>query len=391
MTVHWTTLTVDEAMATQAAIDILSGCGWARPLLDRIRDAGGLTRENMSFLFEARFALALHHAGIAPIYEFPTGVGGTSVDFAFGPWRVELLSLGETDAARKATWERPPYVGRILSSPRPPASNEGEIDPEERDRRREERKQSPEGETLKAVERIVSKAGDVKTPSKFPAPDGQTWSMLVVDMRTFGSGHADDWDFDRIAWGAAAVPQYVRHTWFGDDGRAYPVLGIFNPANPMGGARHFRERVHFVGFVGERLYARDELQYAIRFYANPNLLCEDAARRILTVFPLYQPDKIRERMPERFLEEYFRQISKEVIQHAVVIDGRPVRYHVHNDTLENLEQGCIDPGSAAMLDVFRRHETTLRLVAVAKFRDGLTKSDGTIFIGPKDLRFLAIR
>jgi hypothetical protein len=118
--IRFVVLTSDEAESTAEAIETLRPLLWATPLLDRVEHRGGLTTENMSALFEERFGRALHDSGVTPVYEHATGVGETSVDFAFGDWNVELLSFVETDAARAATWKEEPFFGRMLSSPAPP-------------------------------------------------------------------------------------------------------------------------------------------------------------------------------------------------------------------------------------------------------------------------------
>ncbi|MCH7829499.1 MAG: hypothetical protein IIB75_02925 [Proteobacteria bacterium] len=43
------------------------GESWAQPLLAAIKNAGGVRPESKSFLFELRFADALHECGITPV------------------------------------------------------------------------------------------------------------------------------------------------------------------------------------------------------------------------------------------------------------------------------------------------------------------------------------
>ena len=151
-------LTTAEALSTAEAIETLRPLSWTGALLARAAERGGLSTENMATLFEVRFGRALHDCGIAPIYEHATGVGGTSVDFSFDDWYVELLSLDESDAAKAATWEHGAFFGRTLMSPTPPTADKDSLDDSERRHRSESRKQSPEGETLKAIERIVGRS-----------------------------------------------------------------------------------------------------------------------------------------------------------------------------------------------------------------------------------------
>ncbi|AND87297.1 blr1673 [Bradyrhizobium diazoefficiens USDA 110] len=382
-------LTTTEAVSTAEAIETLRPLPWARLLLNRIEDGGGLTTENMSALFEARFGQALHDCGITPVYEYAAGVGETSVDFACGVWNVELLSFDETDAAKAASWEEGSTFGKSLSSPAPPTADEAQLDEAERQRRSDLRKQSPEGETLKGIERIVGKAQNDGQPSKFPAPDGARRSMLVVDARTFGQ--IDRWDCRQIAYGADAVPEWARYRWIADDGREFPIAGAFDARNRMRGARLFRERVHFLGIVSEETYEREELQYFIRFYHNPALFAskEDALAALRT-FPLFQPEKTRARRPDLFVHEAF-EAQGATVQFGVVTDGRIVICRVHGDTLEDIEERGLRPGSEEMVQAFDRHKDLLRRLALEKAKRDLVERDGTIFLVPRDLSLLPVR
>jgi hypothetical protein len=344
-------------MATAEAIETLWPPSWTGALLERAGERGGLSTENMAMLFEVRFGRALHDCGVAPIYEHATGVGETSVDFAFEDWNVELLSFDETDAAKAATWEDGPFFGRMLMSPKPPTADETSLDETERQRRSDFRKQSPEGETLKAIERIVGKAHNNGRPSKFPVPDGKSRSMLIVDARAQGS--PDRIGCRQIAYGTDAVPEWARNRWIGDDGREFPIDGAFDPRNPLRGAQHFREGVHFLGIVSEETFDREELQYFIRFYHNPELMAsEDDALSVLRTFPLFQPEKTRARRPDLFLHEVF-EVQGAIVQFGTVIDGTAKICHAHGDILEDIEKRELSAGSRLMVEAFHRHEGLL--------------------------------
>jgi hypothetical protein len=380
-------LTSAEAVATAEAIETLRPLPWAGALLARAGERGGLTTENMATLFEVRFGRALHDCGIAPIYEHATGVGETSIDFAFDGWNVELLSFDETDAAKAATWEEAPFFGRMLMSPKPPTADETLLDETERRRRSDLRKQSPEGETLKAIERIVGKAQNDGRASKFPVPDGTSRSMLVIDARA--QGRPDRLDCHQIAYGTCAVPGWAGYRWIGDDGREFPIVGVFDGRNPMRGARHFRERVHFLGIVSEETFEREELQYFIRFYRNPGLFASEAdALSVLRTFPLFQPEKTRARRPDLFLHEVFN-VQGAFVQFGVVIDGTTAICRAHGDILEDIEKRGLPAGSRQMIEAFHRHEDLLRRLALEKAGRGMVERDRTIFLGPKDLDLLA--
>jgi hypothetical protein len=116
-------LTEAEVEGTLYAADQLVSVSWAapllnrtKPILDRLRigkDNRELYRENplkpseKSFLFEIRFAHSLAMAGVTAEYEHSTGEGNTTVDFKVNldlPWLVELVSLHESEAFKKASW-----------------------------------------------------------------------------------------------------------------------------------------------------------------------------------------------------------------------------------------------------------------------------------------------
>lgn len=382
-------LTSAEALSTAEAIETLRPVSWAGALLARASERGGLSTENMATLFEVRFGRALHDCGIAPIYEHATGVGGTSVDFAFDDWLVELLSFDESDAAKAATWEQGAFFGRMLISPAPPTADEPSLDENERRRRSETRKQSLEGETLKAIEKIVGKAQNGGRPSKFPVPDGKSRSMLVIDARA--AGKPDRIDCRQIAYGFDAVPDWAGYRWIGDNGTEFPIIGAFDARNPTRGARHFRERVHFLGIVSEETFEREELQYFIRFYHNPALFASEGdALSTLRTFPLFQPQKTRARRPDLFLREDF-EVQGAIVRFGTVIDGATVICRAHSDILEDIERRGLSAGSRQMIEAFHRHEGLLHCLALEKAARGLIERDGMIFLGPKDLDLLEHR
>jgi predicted nucleic acid-binding protein len=379
----WHPFTRSEADASQVALDVLRGETWAAPLVADIEHAGGVAPSNMTLLFEARFGLALHDRGIQPVYEQRAGVGESSVDFAFGPWLVELLSLGETDAAQDASWQQGPFFGRMLQSPTPPGDRV--TDPVERKRLIAEMKQSTEGEILKVVDRLVDKATtkDKRGPHKFPAPTDRVFSMLVADIRAPATGNLDETDLRQIAFGPAGVfPDDVLE-WVGEDGKVWPIRGVFDAGNSLKGSRFFRERVHFLGLVCEKTYARDEMQHVIRFFHNPNLLTPERAAEVLGRFPLYNPGLDRDQRPERYLDEHFKLVSSSIVQHAIVIDGKPLVYKAHKDLLEDLAGRAIS-SEEDLKQTFWQQQDKLVLIAEAKFYEVGADSDGTISIYPRD-------
>jgi hypothetical protein len=256
----WDILTEAEALSAQAIMRELAPEAWTRPLLAAIDDNGGLIRANKSLLFELRFAAALRNAGLAPQYEV-AGEGQSTLDFAFrsgnSDWLVELMRLEETDAARNATGAGTDEDG-ILWSGRILRTNA------------DDSRQSEEGETLKAVQRICQKCERGGRSHKFPPP-GSAYHVLLVDFRTFLHG-GDIHDRIHVGLGGEFLEnELLRRRWNGE-----LISGAYSPRTNVRGAREFRERVHFLGFVQERTHRAGEFAAVTQFIANPHLF-RDAA------------------------------------------------------------------------------------------------------------------
>ena len=271
----WDILSQNEADFVQNIMLELQNLPWAQPIVGGINDNGGLRRENKDRLFELRFAYALHRAGITPRYEIP-GEAKSTIDFGFAyrsrPWAVELLRLGETQAVKAATGHSideygVAWSGRTLSTVA------------------EDPKRSTEGETLKAVQRICQKCEKGSRPHKFPTPGG-AYHMILVDFRTFLNG-GDLHDRLHVALGAESVAPQYRLAWQGQ-----PISGVFSARTAVLGAAEVRNRVHFLGFVRERIYKPDEFGAVLDLVANPYLFSDAAAVRAAgATWPL-QPVRI---------------------------------------------------------------------------------------------------
>jgi len=250
----WDGLNTEEAGFVQRIMSELAEEPWAQQLIATINGNGGIVVNNKAFFFELRFGYALHQAGIIPQYEIP-GEGTSTIDFGFTwgeqTWAVELMRLEETDAVQAATIATVDQDGvqwseRLLSTD----ANDS--------------RQSPEGETLKAVERICQKCEKNGQPYKFPTLN-DTYHVILVDFRTFAFG-GDDRDRIHVALGGEHVPPECRHYW---DNQL--ISGVFHADTPLKGARYARERVHLIGFVNETAYDAGAFGSSIRFIANPNL------------------------------------------------------------------------------------------------------------------------
>jgi hypothetical protein len=268
-------LTGREADFTKSVMDELTDTPWAKPLVDDINATGGLTGDNKAKLFELRFGHSLHKAGILPRYE-TGGEGQSTLDYGFTSsgrdFLVEMMRLEETDAVQAATTtekfaDGAVMVGRHLST--------DAKDP----------RQSEEGETLKAVERICQKFERGGKPHKFPVP-GAAAHVLLVDFRTLLNG-GDEYDRVHVGLGGELVPSEAhRRYWKGN-----LITGVFSPKTKLRGAAEARERLHFIGFVNEKSYEMGAFGPAIQFIANPHLFkTPEEARAALAGWPLGEPN-----------------------------------------------------------------------------------------------------
>lgn len=299
---HWVdALTDKEVEGTLACVDTLKTVPWAAPLLATTRSIVdkllvGLTDHEAyaknpvsaaekSFLFELRFAAALASAGISATYEHGAGVGDTTVDFLVHleprPWLVELVSLHESAAFKAATWDQVETDGSGAK-----VNTFGfalGLD-------KEEPKQSEEGETLKAQERIGAKVFDSKSkkPLKFPEP-GPAIHMLMVDARGFlGSGMGDKADWHQIVYGSEGLPPELVKFWKDPHtGKEAPIRGLLEHECPLPAAALIRERLHILAFVCERDFNPGELRERTFICCNPALFgSEDVARETLARWPI---------------------------------------------------------------------------------------------------------
>jgi hypothetical protein len=264
-------LSSDEKALTATAIRDLATEAWARPLISGISDRGGYVAANKASFFELRFGHALCRSGITPNYE-SCGEGASTLDFEFvsdgQTWKVELMRLEETQAARDATYEGVDadgtrWFGRHLYTSA------------------EDKRQSVDGEMLKAIQRICQKCEKDGRPYKFPLPNG-SYHALLVDMSTFLNGGGDNWDRVHIGFGASRVPHGCRMHWDGN-----PITGVFDPTTSVRGAHEARQRLHFIGFVNEPKIRLGEFGAATQFIANPHLFSdEDEVRKAMTTWPL---------------------------------------------------------------------------------------------------------
>ena len=268
------TFTEREATRMESVMADLDGMPWAQGVLHSVQQNGGLIGKNMANFFELRFGHAVHKADVTVEYEV-SGEGDSTLDFGFTSkgrvWKVELMRLQETQAAKSATTTEIDEQGvrwtkQLLSS------------------NNKDKRQSPEGETLKAIERICQKCEREGNPHKFSKP-GTALHAILVDMRTFKNG-GDVHDRLHIGLGGEFVKAPYRMFW-GDGKNRKWISGVFGSQTDLKGAPEARERVHFIGFVRERTFESGELAVATQFVANPHLFKDAAAvKAAIETWPL---------------------------------------------------------------------------------------------------------
>ena len=253
----------EETLATEGALKTLAVVGWAKPLLSKIGpNALMAVRTKRSLCFEARFAAEIHNANCNADYEYPTGMGATSVDFRVrGPaeWLIEIVSVDISEAVRRATTEEGDYSSFSLSSTN--------TDP----------RSSEEGEMVRATEKIAAKV------QKFPPVRSNVYHIILADMRGYLLKGGDRTDYRQMAYGPSDVPPQFIHHW---EGR--PIRGLFERENPLTLAKQIQERIHFLGFGRERHYATGELRdsRAVYYLPNPHLMSQQQALAAYSIYPV---------------------------------------------------------------------------------------------------------
>lgn len=262
-------ITAAEFDRTERARDVLSTVSWAKPLLQRLQQAGGIRPENMPLMFEIRYAHELLLAGSSATYEHATGIGGSSVDFLIDTspaWLIELVSVRTSEATRRATRK----VGLLSETLLVPTAD----DPD----------RSEVGEIIRAQGKIGEKVLGERSPAKFP-PIDDSFRMIVIDMRGFLIYGGDRGDYCEIAYGAQLFRPDQFPFLHRVSGR--PIKGLFEPDNARLAARLLQERVHFLSFVCERDFCDGEIGKVACNVPNYNLFgSTDEALDALKSHPL---------------------------------------------------------------------------------------------------------
>jgi len=259
----------EELERTERAIKVLSTLFWAEPLLARLERAGGIRPENMPLMFEMRYAHELFLAGSSATYEYATGIGGSQVDFRTDTspaWLVELVSVRTSEATRRAT-RKVGQLSEILLAPTPDDPDRSEV-----------------GEILRAQGKIGEKVLAGREPTKFP-PVGDSFHMMLVDMRGFLLNGGDHGDYAEIADGAQAFRPHQFPFLHRVSGQL--IKGLFEPGNARPAARLIQERIHVLSFVCERDFYEGEIRKTAYNILNSNLFRDaNTAAEALSSYPL---------------------------------------------------------------------------------------------------------
>jgi hypothetical protein len=255
-------LTDKEAQYTLRILNELNTVEWAKSLVSRVNLGGGLVSENMPILFEARFAYELHKKGIKFEYEYPAGVGESTVEFRISQpqeWLIELVSIRRSDGVKRATKQIGPFYEFILSS--------NSLDPH----------QCAEAEMITAEQKIGEKVFTEGRPTKFP-PVSTAYHMIVADMRGYLDQGGDIYDYLQMAYGASGLPEdksMLTNFWEIQPGKKEPVKGLFEKDNPLKASEYIRKRIHFLGFVSEEDFVEGEITEKTYYLGNFYLFNDD--------------------------------------------------------------------------------------------------------------------
>ena len=214
-------LSEKEGIYVTQILDELRKFSWASELLKRIQERGGVVPSNKPLLFEARFAYELSRTNSKIQYEYPAGVGDSTIEFKISnskDWLIELVSICESDGLKLATQTSENSFSTLLTS-----NNLKKLDSES-SVPIERQKQSTEAEMITAQHKIGEKVFSHGNPIKFPMPDKAIHGILI-DMRGYIGCGGDRVDYRQIAYGPNGVPTDVKElTQFWEGGTCQPHM-----------------------------------------------------------------------------------------------------------------------------------------------------------------------
>ena len=220
-------------------------------------------------MFEVRYAHELFLAGSSATYEYATGIGDSRVDFrtdSSPAWLIELVSVRTSEATRRATRK----VGQLSETLLVPT-------PDDPDR-------SEAGEIIRAQGKIGEKVLAGSAPTKFP-PIGDSFHMILIDMRGFLLHGGDFGDYCEIAYGAQGFQPHQFPLLHWVSGR--PIKGLFEPDNARPAARFIQEPLLCSPSLRAGILSEGEIGKIAYNAPNYNLFRDtDAALEALRSHPL---------------------------------------------------------------------------------------------------------
>lgn len=149
--------------------------------------------EIKSALFEVRFAYALQTHSLSAEYEFPCGLGKTTVDFKIlgsPEWFIELTSLRETNHIKEKSFQESNFFGAMLDS-----------DDESK-------------EIIKIQNAILNKVTNSKgDPIKFLESSSNQYNMIIIDIRSSLLNSLDEKDCWLSCYGSFSLSN-IEHGHF---------------------------------------------------------------------------------------------------------------------------------------------------------------------------------
>lgn len=208
-------------------INRLEELGKYGPLVKKLRDSNLL---DMPFVFEALFANCLELSGMSVDYEVKVNANNNSdVDFCFQKgehnYYFELLR---------------PEMKDELKDEYQKIDDDGFFGVELTQDHTKEYKR-PEAQTIYLQDKLLEKV------YKFPNPQSNCYSIIVVDCSNIHFGNFNDEDCRMVMYGKTINPIW-QERWLSKDGKSR-ILGLLEKENKKREARNFRGKITGVLFV----------------------------------------------------------------------------------------------------------------------------------------------
>jgi hypothetical protein len=272
----WNEISLAEVGLSEEALSHLRSLPWASRLVNSLDPTKNMRDQSRALLFEIRFAYALHQAGHEARYEW-AGLESSTIDFCLATsdyqWRIELISVFESEAVQSATEQIGAFKRLILA------------DKLNRKTGLFDATTSEAGEMIKVEEKIGEKVFSKGKATKFPEPSAGTIHVIMTDTRGYlgiAEHVIDNYDYVQISHGPAKVPDQNVQWW-----NNQPIRGLFQKTNPTKAAQYVRERIHILAFVCESEYTDTEICSKVFCAPNPHLFASAAqARAVMEQCPV---------------------------------------------------------------------------------------------------------